>query len=105
VQAHPDYHYAVSSAEERSPSRHGALCYDAGMTVADIQSARARIGNLKRAYSPLLNASGIRLEQSLHCYMSTTARLRRSRVVKARSQASLAKLALSRARQPIWSRG
>jgi len=96
VQAHPDYHYQ---------KRHGALCYDDRMTVADIQSARARIGNLKRAYSPLLNASGIRLEQSLHCCMSTTARLRRSRVVKARSQASLAKLALSRARQPIWSRG
>ena len=105
MQAHPDYHYAVSSAKNAARVATARFAPMKCMTVADIQSARARIGNLKRAYSPLLNASGIRLEQSLHCYMSTTARLRRSRVVKARSQASLAKLALSRARQPIWSRG
>ena len=105
MQAHPDYHYALSSAEDPARIATARFATIKGMTVADIQSARARIGNLKRAYSPLLNASGIRLEQGLHCYMSTTARLRRSRVVKARSQASLAKLALSRARQPIRSRG
>jgi hypothetical protein len=68
------------------------------MTLADIRSLRHRISDLKAAYPALLNTSGVRLEQSLVRYRMTMARLRRSRVVRARSLACLARLSRARAR-------
>src|SRR5262245_45896201 len=74
---------------------HGRL---GGMTLADIRSLHNRICELKAAYPAPLKTSGVRLEQSLFRYRMTVARLRRSRVVRARSLACLARLSRARAR-------
>jgi len=67
------------------------------MLRTDIQLRRGRIRDLKTAYPPLLNTSGLRLERSLSRYITTITRLRRSQAVQARSLACLARLARSRA--------